>query len=121
MNPDDIIFTATNINRDITYTLKEGHPDIFGKQHIEEKHAILKGKMGAVKKAVESTESAFKDTRHPERERIYCFGADESHPAMYVKVIAEYNTDKTANIITAWLTPEISSTEGEITYVRTKF
>lgn len=120
MNPDNIIFTAVNSDREITYTLKEGIPYSFGKQHIENSHEDLKGKMGAVKKTVESPDIIYRDPRHHDRERIYCSGADSTRPSMYVKVIAEYTSDNEANIITAWTQKEISPTEGKIIYVKSK-
>lgn len=118
MNPDDIVFTVYNPHRDITFTLKEGSTETFGKQHIEREDKKLQGKMDAIKKAVEDSDVAYIDKRHSDRERIYCLGADDAKPNMYIKVITEYQTKQDANIITAWHTAEISPAEGEITYVK---
>lgn len=116
MNQDEIVFQVYCSERDVTFTLSEGSPLTFGKQHIETKHKRLKGKMDAIKRTVKTPDVVCKSERHPNREAIYSLGADQSSPDLYVKVIAEYSSPTEAKIITAWPTPEIS--EGAITYVK---
>lgn len=119
MANDDIVFVAYNKARDITYTLYEGSELTYGKKHIIHRRAYMENKMDAIKKAAEETNFAYWDEDHQDygnRERLYCLGADDKRPDMYMKVIAEYKSDFEAKIITAWETKEVAPDERTITY-----
>jgi alpha-D-ribose 1-methylphosphonate 5-triphosphate synthase subunit PhnH len=119
MNPNDIVFTSTVTDRDLTITLKEGTPTTFGKQHIITKRANMANKIHVVKYTVENADFAIIDEGHQEREQMYCFGADSTHPDLYMMVIVEYEDDKKGTIITA-LPKDNVPKEGVITYVNAK-
>lgn len=122
MEPDDIVFTTTNSDRNITYILKEGKPESFGKQHIINQRPFMSNKISAIKHAVENADICYWDEEHREkdREKVYCLGADKERPQMYMKVIVEYNNENEGTIITAWPQKKISPSEGVITYVKSK-
>ncbi len=118
MSEKDIIFTAHNKLRKITYTLYRGAPLSFGFEHIEHQRPYLTQNPHILKIGVEETDIAYWDSQHGARERIYCLGADKTRPELYVAVIVEYENSSHGHIITAWQTRDLC--EGDITYVKPK-
>lgn len=119
MKENNVIFTALNKDRNITYTLTEGRPRCYGRSHILERRPAMVTKINAIKKTVENTDFAYMDKDHPKRERLYCMGADSEMPKMYMVVVAEYNSDNGGTIITAWPTDKITA-GGDMTYANIK-
>lgn len=122
MNPNDIVFTTTMSERNITVTLFEGSPTTFGRQHIVHQRPFMANKIHAIKNTVENPDICYWDEDHTEsdKEKVYCLGADAEKPHMYMIVIVEYDNEYEGKIITAWPQKRISPTEGEITYVKRK-
>ncbi|NJD02042.1 MAG: hypothetical protein FIA99_05480 [Ruminiclostridium sp.] len=116
MDPNDIVFTTTVPSRDLIITLKEGTATTFGRQHFIAQRPNMASKIDVVKHTVENADLAIIDKDHQERERMYCFGADSSHPDLYMMVVVEYEDDKRGTIITASPKDNVPK-EGVITYV----
>lgn len=112
----EVMFTAYNNKRDITYTLIDGSPETYGWQHTLKRHPDMIGKMHVLKKTVQETDIAIKDKMHPERERLYCYGADNDKPQFYITAVVQYESEKCATIFTAWHTDQV--VEGDIVYVK---
>lgn len=119
MNPNEIVFTATNIDRNIEYTLCNGTSKTIGWEHIKHRRPFMKDRLHAVKYAVENTEVAIMDKEHMDRERLYCMGADSKMPNHYMAVLVEYTDSYTGNILTAFPEDKIPD-GGEINYVKIK-
>jgi hypothetical protein len=123
MKPSDIVFTVYHEARDVTYTLLEGTPLTMGRQHIARQHPEFKDRMGVVKQAVENHDVAYEDSQHIDkgnRERLYCLGANESRPKMWVAVVVDYKNLSEATIVTAWQMRSIPTYESVIKYVKSK-
>jgi hypothetical protein len=122
MDPSDVIFTSIVAERDIEITLFEGTPDTFGRQHMINHHPEMAGKIPAVKRAVESHSICYVDEKHGinYREKIYCLGADEGRPDMFMVVAVDYPTPKKGIIISAWPSKKIKPKEGKLVYVNIK-
>jgi len=82
----------------------------------------MKGKENAVASAVAKPQWVYQSDTVPSRDVYFAISGNTNEKLRYTKVVVETNTDKDADVVSAWMQPSVSGNinPGVIRYVNPK-
>ncbi|MDD3818388.1 MAG: hypothetical protein RBT05_08940 [Bacteroidales bacterium] len=110
---NDFFSTKDPLNRRITLSTSHYY------DHIIKGHEEIESDPDCIKKTIENPDYIYEDSTHFNREVYYGLGKYRKYNKLYVTTVVEFETNKTGNVITAYLTDKIKESWGNLQYAKT--